>query len=114
MGARDPHRFVNELDDATIERLIARLESRAKDVVFSRLFDKYVTKLKLPASAHVLEIGCGTGAVLRALAPAGLLGQSGRCRPESGFHRRGAPLRAGGACQQQTRIPHWRRSSAAI
>lgn len=72
MGARDPHRFVNELDDATIERLIARLESRAKDAVFSRLFDKYVTKLKLPASAHVLEVGCGTGAVLRALA----------CRPD--------------------------------
>lgn len=68
IGARDPHRFVNELDDATIERLIARLESRARDVVFNRLFDKYVTRLKLPPAAHVLEVGCGTGAVLRALA----------------------------------------------
>lgn len=68
MSARDPHRFVNELDDVMIERLIARLESRAKDVVFSRLFDKYVTRLKLPTSARVLEVGCGTGAILRALA----------------------------------------------
>lgn len=68
MAARDPHRFVNELDNAAIERLIARLESRAKDTVFNSLFEKYVTRLALPPSAHVLEIGCGTGAVTRALA----------------------------------------------
>jgi SAM-dependent methyltransferase len=68
MGPRDPHRFVNELDDATIGRLIARLESRAKDAVFNRLFDKYVTKLNLAPAARVLEVGCGTGAMLRALA----------------------------------------------
>jgi hypothetical protein len=41
MTAKDPHRFVNELDAAAIERLIARLESRAKDKVFTRLFDRY-------------------------------------------------------------------------
>lgn len=68
MQARDPHRFVNELDAAATERLVARLENRAKDKVFTRLFDKYVTELRLPASARVLEIGCGTGAMLRALA----------------------------------------------
>lgn len=68
MQARDPHRFVNELDDAATERLIARLENRAKDEVFTRLFDNYVTQLGLPASARVLEIGCGTGAMLRSLA----------------------------------------------
>ena len=67
MGPRDPYLFVNELDDATVERLIARLESRAEDAVFNRLFDKYVTRLKLPPSARVLEVGCGTGAMLRAL-----------------------------------------------
>jgi SAM-dependent methyltransferase len=66
--ARDPHRFVNELDPAAIERLIARLENRAKDAVFAGLFDKYAARLALPPTARVLEIGCGTGAMVRSLA----------------------------------------------
>jgi SAM-dependent methyltransferase len=68
MAARDPHRFINELDDAAIERLVARLESRAKDAIFARLFDKYAAQLVLPSSAKVLEVGCGTGAMVRRLA----------------------------------------------
>lgn len=66
--ARDPHRFVNELDDSMIERLIARLESRGKDAVFTRLFERYAAKLSLPQGAEALEIGCGTGVVARSLA----------------------------------------------
>lgn len=68
MPARDPHRFVNELDAAAIERLVARLESRAKDVVFTRLFDKYAAELTQHSHGRVLEIGCGTGAMTRSLA----------------------------------------------
>jgi SAM-dependent methyltransferase len=67
VAARDPHRFVNELDEAAIERLIARLENRAKDRVFTQLFDKYAAQLALPPSAKVLEVGCGTGAMMRFL-----------------------------------------------
>jgi len=67
MIARDPHRFINELDEEIINRLISRLESRAKDEVFTRLLDNYLSNLELPPSAKVLEIGCGTGAVLRRL-----------------------------------------------
>jgi SAM-dependent methyltransferase len=68
MTAHDPHRFVNELEDADVERLIDRLESRAKDRVFTRLFRKYVARLRLPPAAQVLEVGCGTGAMTRCLA----------------------------------------------
>ncbi len=68
MTARDPHRFINELDDAALQRLVNRLESRARDDVFARLLDKYVTHLAIPPKARVLEVGCGTGAVLRAIA----------------------------------------------
>jgi SAM-dependent methyltransferase len=69
--ARDPHRFVNELDEAAVARLIARLESRAKDEVFTRLFDKYAAQLALPPAAKVLEVGCGTGTMMRSLARRG-------------------------------------------
>ncbi len=68
MLARDPHRFVNELDEAAHERLIARLEARAQSPVFAQLFDKYIDRLELKPGARVLEVGCGTGAMLRLLA----------------------------------------------
>ena len=66
--ARDPHRFINDLEPEMIERLVERLESRGKDRVFTRLFDNYSSRLDLQSDAQVLEIGCGTGAVARALA----------------------------------------------
>ena len=68
MSARDPHRFVNELGAESVQRLVARLEARAKDAVFTRLFEQYAHELPHAASAHLLEIGCGTGAMVRALA----------------------------------------------
>lgn len=64
---QDPHRFVNDLDKAAHERLIARLESRARDPIFSKLLEKYLGRLSLDSSSKVLDIGCGTGVVLRAL-----------------------------------------------
>jgi ubiquinone/menaquinone biosynthesis C-methylase UbiE len=67
MSARDPHRFSNQLDDSTTQRLIDRLESRAKDAVFTRLFDQYITKLHFPEAGRILEVGCGTGAMVRTL-----------------------------------------------
>lgn len=68
MAARDPHRFVNELDEAALARLVDRLESRAKDAVFTRLFDKYAQALAFAPDTRTLEVGCGTGAMLRRLA----------------------------------------------
>ena len=67
MVARDPHRFANELDDGAIERIISRLESRARDEVFARLFDKYAGYLEAAPGGQVLEVGCGTGATSRRL-----------------------------------------------
>ena len=66
--ARDPHRFINDLGPEMIDRLVERLESRGKDRVFTRLFDNYSSRLGLQSDAQVLEIGCGTGVVARALA----------------------------------------------
>lgn len=69
--ARDPHRYVNELEQSAVDRLIARLEARAKDQVFSRLFDKYISKIIAQAPSSILEIGSGTGSMMRALAKRG-------------------------------------------
>jgi SAM-dependent methyltransferase len=94
MTARDPHRFVNELDAAAVERLIARLESRAKDKVFTRLFDRYAPELVPGPAGRVLEVGCGTGATLRALAASpGFRGPCRRCRSKRRIHRRRAQIR---------------------
>lgn len=67
MQARDPHRYVNELDGDAVARLVARLEGRAKDRVFARLFDQYAGELAPPIGGRVLEVGCGTGAMSRFL-----------------------------------------------
>lgn len=71
MVARDPHRFINELDDDALARLVARLESRARDAVFARLLDKYLSTLPISASSRILDVGTGTGVVLRAIARRG-------------------------------------------
>ena len=77
MVARDPHRFINELDDDALARLVARLEGRARDAVFASLLDKYVSALPLSASSRILDVGTGTGVVLRAIARRGdLRGQA--------------------------------------
>jgi len=71
MLVHDPHRFVNDLDETALDLLIKRLESRAQNPVFAQLLDKYTTSLIAEKPEKVLEFGCGTGAVLRALARRG-------------------------------------------
>jgi ubiquinone/menaquinone biosynthesis C-methylase UbiE len=61
----DPHSVSNTLDAETSSRIIERLESRGKDTVFRELFQSFFAQLH--GCAHVLEIGCGTGVVLRSL-----------------------------------------------
>lgn len=68
MSARDPYRFLSELEETTVQSLINRLESRGKEPTFARLLDAYLDKLPLVSSVHVLDLGCGTGVAARALA----------------------------------------------
>jgi hypothetical protein len=60
--------FVNEQDAATRERFIERLELRGKDPTFVAYREAYLELLDLPRAAAVLELGCGTGVVARAIA----------------------------------------------
>ena len=65
---RDAMQFVNEQDAATLERFVERLEFRARDPTFSAYRDEYLALVDLPHAAAVLDLGCGTGVVARAIA----------------------------------------------
>jgi ubiquinone/menaquinone biosynthesis C-methylase UbiE len=66
--ARDAMQFINEQDTATLERFIERLEYRGTDPTFVAYREEYLTLVDLPPTAAVLELGCGTGVVTRAIA----------------------------------------------
>ncbi len=68
MTTRDAMEFINEQDEATLERFVERLEFRGRDPKFVGYRDAYVAKMALAPIAHVLDLGCGTGVVARALA----------------------------------------------
>ena len=65
---RDAMQFINEQDTATLERFIQRLEYRGTDPTFTAYRDAYLELLELPPTAAVLDLGCGTGVVARAIA----------------------------------------------
>ena len=56
------------MDDATIQRIIDRLEFRRQDQTFRGWLEAYLDKMALPPSAQVLTLGCGTGVEARVLA----------------------------------------------
>jgi SAM-dependent methyltransferase len=68
MTARDVFRSINDLDEATVETLAARLEFRGKDPTFTRWREAYLDRLALAPGARVLDLGCGTGVVARGIA----------------------------------------------
>ncbi|MDA0160894.1 methyltransferase domain-containing protein [Solirubrobacter ginsenosidimutans] len=65
---RDAMQFINEQNTATLDRFIERLEFRAKDPTFLTYREAYLKLLDLPNTASVLDLGCGTGVVTRAIA----------------------------------------------
>jgi predicted TPR repeat methyltransferase len=68
MTAHDAMEFINEQDEATLQRFVERLEFRGRDPKFVAYRDAYVAKMALAPTAHALDLGCGTGVVARALA----------------------------------------------
>jgi SAM-dependent methyltransferase len=67
-GVPDVYAAIAEADRETQERLAGILELRAADPQQRAMVDAYLAELGLPAGARVVEIGCGTGAVIRRLA----------------------------------------------
>ena len=67
MTVQDAFARVTELDDATVNRLIDRLEFRGRDPFFVQMREAYLDRMALDPGATVIEVGCGTGVVVRAL-----------------------------------------------
>jgi SAM-dependent methyltransferase len=68
MTTYDVFSQAHDLDDATVQQLGERLEQRARDPAIAALREDYLDRLQLPSDAQVLELGCGTGVVARAVA----------------------------------------------
>ena len=64
---RDAMQFINEQDAETLERFIERLEFRGKDPMFVAYRDAYFELIDLGPGSKVLDLGCGTGVVTRAI-----------------------------------------------
>jgi arsenite methyltransferase len=63
----DLYATITEADDAAVERVGHAMEVSAADPQLRSMLADYLSDLALPARASVLEVGCGTGAIARAL-----------------------------------------------
>ncbi len=67
-ASEDLWAHVTELDDATLERQVQRLEIRAAEEAQRAMRCDYLSRIIFPRDARVLEVGSGTGPVCRELA----------------------------------------------
>lgn len=76
MSTKDIFSNVDEADDATLDRIVRRLEAREEHPHISQWRKAYIHELPLCSAGQILENGCGTGVVTRLLArQAGLSGR---------------------------------------
>jgi len=68
MGTVDVYRITNELDDATLDVLVTRLEVRGKHPRFVEMMREYLDTMAIDSAGSVLDLGCGTGVAARAIA----------------------------------------------
>jgi 2-polyprenyl-3-methyl-5-hydroxy-6-metoxy-1,4-benzoquinol methylase len=67
----DFYQAVDSLDGGSTDKIIARLEYRGTDAIFTDMRDAYFDALDLADAGTILDLGCGTGVVARALAARG-------------------------------------------
>ena len=68
LSSPDVYGRTHRLDPQTVEAIATRLERRGKHPFFIRVIEEYLAELDLDAARAVLDFGCGTGIVARALA----------------------------------------------
>jgi ubiquinone/menaquinone biosynthesis C-methylase UbiE len=68
MSSKDIFQSIGSLDEDGVQKIVDRLEYRGQDQIFVELRDEYLRRMNLPLDADILDLGCGTGVVARALA----------------------------------------------
>jgi ubiquinone/menaquinone biosynthesis C-methylase UbiE len=63
----DPYTNPDQQADATLQAMITRLEERGRHPFFQRMIDQYAREIPASGPVRVLDLGCGTGVVIRLL-----------------------------------------------
>lgn len=64
----DVFQFIDDIDSDKQTMVATRLENRAQMAQFAAIRENYFDQIGLPATGNIHELGCGTGAVCRAIA----------------------------------------------
>ena len=68
MGALDPFRITDKLEDPPLDVMISRLEVRGKHWFFQKVLREYLDAIAVGSAETVLDMGCGTGVAARTIA----------------------------------------------
>ncbi len=68
MGTIDVYRITSELDDATLDVMVTRLEERGRHPRFAEMMGEYLDAMGIDSAGSVLDLGCGTGVAARTIA----------------------------------------------
>jgi ubiquinone/menaquinone biosynthesis C-methylase UbiE len=68
MPPLDPYHTTNKLDDAVLDVIVTRLESRGKHPLFEGMLRDYLDEMDIDGAGRVLDMGCGTGVAARHIA----------------------------------------------
>jgi SAM-dependent methyltransferase len=90
----DVYAAITEADATVVEVVGNAMELRATDPHQQQMLSDYLDRIDFPASARVLEVGCGTGAISRRLATVPGVGEVVGVDPSTGLLDRARSLAA--------------------
>ena len=68
MGALDPFRITDKLEDVLLDVMVSRLEVRGRHWFFQKVLREYLDAMDIDSATTVLDMGCGTGVAARTIA----------------------------------------------
>ena len=108
MGALDPYRITDELEDALLDVMVSRLEARGNHWFFQKVLREYLDAMDIDAASTVLVYRLRnrrSGAYGRPSSE--FLGQGYRGRPKPLSGRGREALGRGRRVRQSGRVPLW-------